>query len=246
MSKVVAGMAFALAAGSWAQTPPAFEVASIRQSQEARRGPFENIQVTPGTLTMRAVRFRTAVAWAYGVKDFQVTGPDWMDELGFDIVAKSVEPSEAAELRRMLRALLADRFKLEVRQETRETPAWVVTIGTNGLPPGIKESIDDGDFQVQPNLAKGEVSVKRAPVNQLVEILAKVLRGPVVDETGLTGRYDATVNFMKYLPDGSTPIDVQALAIRAIQQELGLKIDHRKANLPFVIVLRVEKAPVEN
>jgi uncharacterized protein (TIGR03435 family) len=88
--------------------------------------------------------------------------------------------------------------------------------------------------------------VKRAPVSQLVEILAKVLRGPVVNETGLDGFYDATVNVLKYVPDGSSVPDIEALAIRAIQAEFGLKIDHRKTVMDFVIVDRSEKEPVAN
>jgi hypothetical protein len=201
MGKFTTGMALLVALPGWGQT---FELASIRQAEEGRRsGPFESIQVSPGSLTMRSVRFRTAVAWAYGVRDFQVTGPDWMDRLGFDIAAKSGDTAKEPELRAMLRALLAER-------------------------------------------SKGEVVVKRAPVSQLVELLAKVLRGPVVNETGLDGNYDATVNLMKYLPDGSSAPDIEALAVRAIQAEFGLKVEHRKTLMDFVIVDRAEKIPVEN
>jgi hypothetical protein len=100
MGKFIAGMAL-LASAGWSQS---FEVASIRQVQgEGRRGPFESIQVSPGSLTMRGVRFRTAVAWAYGVRDFQVTGPDWMDQIGFDIAAKAEGVAKEPEMRLMLR-----------------------------------------------------------------------------------------------------------------------------------------------
>jgi uncharacterized protein (TIGR03435 family) len=244
MGKEVAGLALLLSAAGWSQS---FEVASVRQAQEGgRRGPFESVQVSPGSLTMRAVRFRTAVAWAYGVRDFQVTGPDWMDRVGFDIVAKSAGEAKENELRLMLRTLLAERCKLEVHLERKEQPAWVLTIGKNGLNPNIKESDSDGDPLIQPNLGKGEVTVKRAPVGQLVELLAKVLRGPVVNETGLDGKYDATVNILKYMPDGTGAPDLEALAIRAIQAEFGLKVEYRKTMMDLVVVDRAEKAPVEN
>jgi uncharacterized protein (TIGR03435 family) len=243
MGKILSGMAL-LATAAWSQS---FDVASIRQVQgEGRRGPFESIQVSPGSLAMRAVRFRTAVAWAYGVRDFQVTGPDWMDHLGFDIIAKSEEAAKEPELRRMLQSLLAERFKLEAHQERKETPAFVLTIGKNGLPASLKQSDSDGDPLIQPNLAKMEVSVKRAPVSQLVELLAKVLREPVIDETGLSGTFDATVNISKYIPDGSSAPDIVSLALRAVQAEFGLEVKHRKTLMDFVIVDRADKAPVEN
>jgi uncharacterized protein (TIGR03435 family) len=76
-----------LAAAAWGQQP-AFDVASVRPVQGGRSGgggrglglPFlgmpANIQAAPGSLTMRAIRFRAAVAWAYGVREFQVAGPE--------------------------------------------------------------------------------------------------------------------------------------------------------------------------
>jgi uncharacterized protein (TIGR03435 family) len=243
MGKFVAGLAL-LASGAWGQS---FEVASIRQIQDGgRRGPFESIQVSPGSVIMRAVRYRTVVAWAYDVRDFQVTGPDWMDQVGFDISAKAEGKAKEADLRRMMRTLLAERFKFEAHQDRKETTAYVLQIGKNGLTQTVKPSDTEGDPLIQPNLSKMEVSVKRAPVSQLVELLAKVLREPVIDETGLSGTFDATVNVSKYIPDGSTAPDITALALRAIQAEFGLEVKHRKTLMEFVIVDRSERAPVEN
>jgi len=244
MGKIAAGLALLTALPGWGQN---FEVASIRRAVEgSRMGPFDSIQVSPRSVTMRSIRFRAVVAWAYGVRDFQVNGPDWMDQIGFDIAAKSGDAAKESELRLMLRALLAERFKLEAHTERKETTAWVLTVGKNGLNPAIKPSDTEGDPLVQPNLSKGEVVVKRAPVSNLVELLAKILRGPVVNETGLDGKFDATVNLLKYVPDGSSAPDIEALAIRAIQAEFGLKVEHRKTLMDFVIVDRADQAPVEN
>ncbi len=243
MGKFITAMAL-LAFAGWSQS---FEVASVRPVEDrGRRGPFESIQVSPGSLTMRGVRYRTAIAWAYGVRDFQVTGPDWLDQVGFDIAAKAEGSAKEPELRKMLRMLLAERFKLETHQERKETPAYVLTIGKNGLNPNVKPSDSEGDPLIQPNLAKLEVSVKRAPASQLVELLSKVLREPVIDETGLSGSFDATVNIQKYIPDGSSAPDIVSLALRAIQAEFGLEVKHRKTMMDYVIVDRTEKTPVEN
>jgi uncharacterized protein (TIGR03435 family) len=233
-----------LAATAWGQT---FEVAAVRRATEGGyRGPFDQIQVSPGSLAMRGVRLRKAIAWAYGVMDFQVKGPDWLDQVGFEIAAKSGGKEPEQELRLMLRALLAERLKLAVHEEDKEATAYVLTIGKSGLSPAVKLSSDDGDPLVQPNPSKMEVVVKRAPVSNLVELLSKLLREPVINETGLNGKYDATVNFAKYLPDGSTAPDVTATALRFIQGEFGLKVDHRKTTLHYVVVDHAEKDPMEN
>jgi uncharacterized protein (TIGR03435 family) len=95
--------------------------------------------------------------------------------------------------------------------------------------------------------------VQRAPVTQLVDMLSSVLRAPVVDMTGLTGRYDVTLNVAKYVADmaaqgksvEATPMDPQAL-VAMVLPELGLKLESKKMPLDLVTIDRAEKVPVEN
>ena len=156
------------------------------------------IKIAPGSLTMRSVSFRVGVAWAYGVKEFQVTGPDWIDQARYDIVAKAAGPASAGELRVMLRTLLAERFKLVSHRQTKEMSAWVLTVGKNG--PKFKESQEEGEASIEPNLSKMEVVVRRTPVSQLADLLGKILRAPVLDQTGLNGKYDITVRSTNICP----------------------------------------------
>ena len=235
---------------AWAQetdTAPAFEVASIRASQPGVRGLAggrETIQTGPAGVTLRRVNLRACVAWANHVNEFQVNGPDWIGEARYDIVAKSDGPVPEEQLRLMLKTLLAERFKLTSHRQTKETSAWVLTVGKNG--PKFKESNEEGEGSIDPNLAKMEIAVKRTPMSQLVDLLGKMLRAPVIDQTGLTGKYDITVSIDKYLPEKSTPIDIISTITNGIQQELGLKLDNRKLALDLVIIDSAEKAPVEN
>lgn len=248
----VASLLLSTAAAQTPATPPAFEVASVRGSQpggggrEGGRGigRRESIQVAPGSLTMRNVSFRSCVRWAWNVVDYQVNGPDWIDRERFDIVAKSggAEPEE--QLRLMLQTLLADRFKLAVHRQTKELPAWVLTVAKGG--PKFKESTEEGEGSIEPNLQRMQVAVQHAPVSQLVDMLGNLLRAPIVDETGLKGRYDIVIKIDKYIPDPSTPVDILSTVLTAIQQELGLKLDQRKMALDLVVVDRAEKVPAEN
>src|SRR5947209_11232252 len=119
---------FAAAAGAFAQSPdtaPACEVASVRVSAPGGGRGHMNmfaspIKIAPGSLTMRGITFRAAVAWANRVKEMQVNGPAWIDEARYDVVAKSGGPASEEELRPMLRTLLAERCKLVSHRLTKE------------------------------------------------------------------------------------------------------------------------------
>ncbi len=231
---------------SAAAAQPAFDVASVRAS-EGSRGEGEwrdDIQATPGSLIMRNVSLKTAVKWAYHVMDYQVTGPDWVGRDRYNISAKSTGPAAEDELRVMLGTLLADRFKLSFHRQTKELQAYVLSIGKNGAK--FYESQVDGEPVINPDKTHMSVEVKGMPASQVIETLSKILQSPVINNTGLTGRFDATVNIARYIPDGSSPFDPVATIILAVQEELGLKLESKKMALDFLIIDHAEKVPVEN
>lgn len=203
-----------------------------------------NIHVAPGNLTMRGVSFRSCVRWAYNVPDFEVTGPDWIDQQRYDIVAKAASDASEDQLRLMLQTLLVERFKLEAHRQSKESQAWVLTVGKGG--PKFKESAEEGDAAIEPNLQKMQLGVHRASVGDLIDLLSNLLRAPIIDETGLKGRYDITIDIAKYIPDPSTPVDLLSTVVTGVQQELGLKLESRKLPLDFVVIDRAERTPMEN
>jgi uncharacterized protein (TIGR03435 family) len=243
---LVSAAAFGQAAG----VPPTFDVASTKVSQIGKAGGEgsrrENIQVSPGSLNMRNVSLKSAIRWAYHVMDFQVNGPDWIANERYDIMAKAAGPAPDEQLRLMLQALLADRFKVAIHRQTKEMSAYALIVGKNG--PKFHESQSDGESSLMPDQKTMKVVVQRTPMSQLVEMLGNVLRSPVVDLTELKGRYDITLELAKYIPDRSStePMDPLAIITRGLQDELGLKIEPRKLPIDLVIVDRAEKLPVEN
>ncbi len=253
----LAGLICLVAFGCFGQTAtPSFDVASIRASQAPGRGGFgpgfgfrrDNIQLSPNGLTMRAVSLKAAIAWAYHVMDYQVSGPDWMGFERFDIIAKAAEPANSDQMREMMQALLAERFELAVHRQNKEMAAYVLVQGKNGTK--LHESTTEGESSIQAERAKMSVTVQRTPLSQLVDMLSAVLRAPVLDETGLKGRYDITVNVAKYVPGerqaGDPPLDPMAMIMTALQEELGLKLESKKVALDLVIVDHAEKVPTEN
>ena len=173
----------------------------------------------------------------------------WLDGDRFDISARSTGPVTVDQLRVMLQALLMDRFKMEVHRQTKELQAYVLTVGKGG--PKFHESDTPGESAIEPQKERMAISVLRTPIAQLTDMLSRLLQTPVVDSTGLTGRYDVTIDAGKYLEDLKPPAgggipDVVSVLMRGIQEELGLKLESKKMPLELIIVDRAERTPVEN
>jgi uncharacterized protein (TIGR03435 family) len=248
MLRLVSGT-FVAAVLVLAQPPaaPSFDVASIKVSQPGRVGgnPFgDNIKATPGSLTMRSSTLKACIAWAYHVFEYQVTAPDWAGSDRYEIVAKAAGPAAEPELRVMLQALLADRFHLTFHRQTKEMSAYLLVVGKNG--PKIEESKSEGESEIQPDQKTMSIMVHRVPISQLVDVLSKVFQMPVVDTTGLTKRYDVTINVAKYIQQSGDRPDPLSIIQMGLQEELGLKLESKKVPLDLLIVDHAEKVPTEN
>jgi uncharacterized protein (TIGR03435 family) len=226
-----------------ADAPPAFDVASIRPSEGGR----ENVDVLPGSITMRNMRLSAAIRWAYNVLDVQVSGPDWLTSTRFDIVAKAGTPAREAEMRTMMQKLLADRFKMEFHRQTKELQALILTVGKNGHK--LKEVEQEGS----PSFSTGRMNLtgKGATVAQLIVFLSAQLRQPIIDQTGLAGRYDYFMDINAYITDEmrnqpGPPAEAPSIIAQALQSQLGLKVDPKKTPLEVLIIDKIEKTPTDN
>ena len=242
----------ALIGGLSAQTAPQFDVASIKPSQAPPgRGPLaalrEDINTTPGNLTMRNVTLATSVRWAYNLNTFQISGPDSISADRFDIIAKAGSPVPEGQLRLMLRALLADRFKLTFHRQMKELPAFVLVPGKG---PNKLHAVE-GEAGGEGSMVGGGLIFEghQMPMSRLADILSGIRRAPVIDMTGLDGHYDFKVDMRPYITPpgpGDPPLDLPGIAIVALQSELGLKLESRKMNLEVLQVDHAEKTPTEN
>jgi uncharacterized protein (TIGR03435 family) len=235
--------------------PVAFEVASVKPDT----GPEGHSHVGQhgSSLEMTNVTLRSCITLAYGVADNQVVGPAWLDELRFDIVAKSPSgaPDESRALR--LRTLLADRFKLAIHHETREGAVYELVVAKGG--PKLEKD-DSGTPGSNMASQRGQLSAGGVSMAQLADFLGSAkapLDRPVVDKTGLSGRFNFT---LKWGPDeietarpepnraesNGQRADRPPPLIISIQEQLGLKLEPRKGPVPFLIVDHAEKVPTEN
>ena len=205
------------------------------------------MQVEPGSLTMRGISLTGAIAWAYGVQDFQVTGPAWMSEGRYDIAAKAAGQAPDETLKPMLRTLLADRLKVAVHREEKVMPYYILTVAKGGAK--VKETAEEGDPELAPAPNRTSVTAHRMTVARFCELLGLVLHAPIEDQTGLKGRYDANLDFSQLIaayPQGPPADEVPAMIMNGIQDMLGLKLDAKKGPVEMIVVDRAEKVPTEN
>jgi uncharacterized protein (TIGR03435 family) len=133
------------AAFAQTQSTPTFEVASVKPAappagRGGRKGGGPN---NPGQAAYTNTTIRSLVLNAYGVKNYQVSGPSAIDTERFDIVVKVPEGATAADRKLMLQNLLAERFKLTLHRETKELPMYDLVAARNG--PKMKESVEVAD-----------------------------------------------------------------------------------------------------
>jgi uncharacterized protein (TIGR03435 family) len=251
-------IALALAAPICAQAP-AFEVASVKPDKVGtNEGPGrgrEISEVTPGGISMRNVRLSSCIQWAYNVKSYQVSGPAWITLDRYDIVAKAGGAVETEQLRLMLQSLLAERFGLALHREKKELPAYALLVGKNG--PKLRESQSQGEPAIKPGSTRMSMSLEGMPLERAVDFLSTALQRPVVDMTGLTGRYDFTIDLSPYFaPDNEPGIkgvdrrvgvsEAENALLTAVQEQLGLRLEARKIAVELLVVDHAEKTPVEN
>jgi uncharacterized protein (TIGR03435 family) len=238
-----------------AQAPAAqsFDVASIHINNTETDG-HHHIISDPAESHFRTVNLalRDLIQFAYGVPDSQILGgPAWLDSTMFDIDAKSdpavdaqlhALPTEQARRQKqlMVQALLADRFQLKVHQETRQLPIYALVVSKDG-PKFIPSKV--AGTTIDTGRARLHIAGSDDTIGILARELAQVLGRPVLNQTGMSGRYDVS---LRWTPDDaaaaapSTP-DVPPDIFTAIQEQLGLKLESTKEPVPVLVIDSVEK-----
>jgi uncharacterized protein (TIGR03435 family) len=235
-----------LAQSSAAGSTLAFEVASVRPSQQARNGDEARVAITPGSLTIRGVSLRFCIEWAYDTPPFQVDAPAWLSDTGFDIFAKAAQPVSVDSLRSMLRTLLVQRFGVKVHSDRKEMQVYALMLMPRG-PKFRKSTTDEPSFFG--NDGRAGMLAKQVTMSEFASKISEPLGRPVVDATGLQGRYDIRIDVTSYMtapPKAGGELDMTSLLFTAFREQLGLKLVSRKSVVDILVVDHAEKAPAEN
>jgi uncharacterized protein (TIGR03435 family) len=250
----VTGLLLFISGSAHSQAPASleFETASVRPIPQLPAG----ANVPPGFLLVPRMedpqrfraRFNVAgpmgiLEWAYGVRDFQISGaPAWLKEDAFDVDARAERESTEGQIKQMVQALLADRFKLKLHRETREMSVYALMVGKNGpkLAEGDIQSLNRtfGDIAAPP----GRLTAHGATMAYFVQILTENLDRPVIDKTKLTGHYNFELTYEEPLlnPEPAATWKPFGTAIFGPIQKLGLKIEPQKSPIEMLVVDSVD------
>lgn len=240
--------AFAAVVAAPAQS---FEVASVKPSQKTVGPDYNNkFAYSASGLSARNATLKALVSEAYRIQARQVFGPEWIDQNEYDIEARAGGAASREQISSMLRMLLAERFHLKQHTEDREMRAYELIPAKSG--PKI-HPVKDGE----PSKPGGNLHF-RGDMRQFADLLAikvsmpapsrpdqPVIAGgppmPVLDKTGLAGIYDFSVDIRPELgTDGFT------LWQRALEEQLGLKIESRRGPVPVLVIDEALKVPTAN
>ena len=254
-----------------------YEVASIKPNKSGDN--MVRMMIRPDGLSATGVTLDMLIQNAYGVRYFQISAsPSWFKSEKYDIEAKmngSVveelrklsDDQRETETRRMLQALLADRFQLKLHSDTKQLAVYALVLAKNGpklqaaksgdtYPNGFKgPDGGGGPGMIFMEGNGGPVTGQGVPIADLVRLLSQQLGRTVVDKTGLTGKYDFK---LKWTPDenqgppgppgadNAPPPDSSGPSIfTAVQEQLGLKLESQKGAVKILVVDHGEK-PSEN
>lgn len=187
---------------AFAQTRPAFEVATIKPAppmdmakvaaalQAGGKMPI-GANVDAGRAEFRYLDLRSLMSYAYGVKPYQISGPDWLATTRFDILAKMPEGSKKEDAPKMLQTLLEERFKLTTHRASAEHPVLALVVGKGG--PKLKASAGKPvAIDESAPLKPGELKMDGS--NGPVRVKVDVTTGSSVIDMGLRGKMSYRLN----------------------------------------------------
>jgi uncharacterized protein (TIGR03435 family) len=264
--------AFLVLAAVGAAQPPQFDVASIKKNPLG--GARVAVETPPGRFQAINAPLRFLIRWSYRIAEPRIIGgPDWIGVDRFDVSATApVEGWSGDRIRQMVRALLGDRFGLAVHTETLEMPILVLTVANAGAlgqhlrPAAFDCSAPDtpsrmvaGKVQcgllVGQNAGSASLRGGGMTIADFARTLGEYVERPLVDRTGLTGRYDLELQFTADRSavvgarppgglDATTDSDIAPLPT-ALREQLGLRLDAERGPVEVLIVDRVSQ-PTEN
>jgi uncharacterized protein (TIGR03435 family) len=232
-----------------------FEVATIKPSEPDRQG--KGFLVNGRQFSTINTSLSDLITFAYGIHAKQITGaPGWLETDKYDLAAQPAgdgQPNEK-QWKAMLQKLLADRFKLAFHRDKKELAVYAITVGKSG--PKLTKSESTANLPGLFFRGLGNLPATNATMTDLAGVMqSAVLDRPVVDQTGLAGRWDFT---LVWTPD---EFQFAGLGVRvpppannaaappdlftAFQEQLGLKLESTKAQAEVFVVDRAQK-PTEN
>ena len=243
-----------------------FEVASVRINKSQTRTPMRWL---PGGRFIMGLPIQAILTIGYGVPMYRIVGaPKWVRGVYFDIDARADRQPTVAERQAYYRGLLEQRFRLQARVEQREMDVYALVLPRpdGRLGPGLRRSTMDCDAVIAENRRRAEAGVAPQPpipgqrpvcgsvgggsslmagaaeLTALVGMLSAGLERPVIDRTGLTGRFDIDFRSAPMRVATTPPAALAELpsVFTAVQEQLGLRLETTRASIPVLVIDHIE------
>jgi uncharacterized protein (TIGR03435 family) len=222
----------------------------------------------PALLVCQNLDLFNLVCMAHGINYFQLSAPDWMRDVRYDVRAKVPEGTTKEQVKAMWQNLMADRFKLVVHSETREIQSYELALAKGG--PKFKkagdalQSDESGNSALDRKLdADGYPPFRRGhpgmgmgrgfarmyfpsvTMGRMAGQVSGQLGKPVNDATGLQGQYEIGLywvsdGFLEQTPDAGPSL------VQALRDQLGLRLESKKGPVEFLVVDHAERVPSDN
>jgi uncharacterized protein (TIGR03435 family) len=238
---------------SWLILASSFDVVSVKPSSNLVGADYNNqLTFSPSGITGKNVTLKKLIAEAYHLQLNQVLGPAWLDRNEYEIEAKSERSVGKDQLAPMLQTLLAERFNLKQHRETRSMKVYqLVTEKTGPKIRPVKEGDLSkpaagfhfhGDLRQFADLLAVQLSIpESADPDPTRPQTAAGPPIPVLDKTGLAGTYDFNVDLK---PEFGT--SVFTVWQRVLLEQLGLRMESSRGNVPVIVVDGALQVPTAN
>ena len=239
-----------------ADATPEFEVATIKPATPDRPG--KGFMVRGRQFSTLNTSLADLITFAYGIHTKQITGaPSWVETEKFDLAAQpngEGQPNDK-QWKAMIQKLLADRFKLAFHRDKKELSVYAITVGKNG--PKLTKSESTSNLPGLFFRGLGNLPAVNATMADFAGVMqGAVLDRPVVDQTGIQGRWDFTLLWtpdefqfgglgVKPPPPPANNTAAPPDLFTAFQEQLGLKLEATKAMAEVFVIDKVAK-PTEN
>jgi len=261
-----------------------FEVCSVKPSPAQTAGQVSvGVHIDGAQVRVSSLAMKDYIRIAFRLKGYQIAGPEWLSGTRYDVAAKLPAGATRTQVPAMLRSMLEDRFGLKWHMETREAavyglivagqlrlkeaeaapaaPDQPVEVNAGGSSAGGSFSLGGGsNFSISTKGIEGQ----KLNMEDFTNTLSRFMDRPVMDMTGLKGRYDFSLPLttedyysMAIRSAIDAGVSLPATALQALAagngdslhsglRDLGLRLEPRKAAVETLVIDHIEKTPTEN
>jgi uncharacterized protein (TIGR03435 family) len=195
----------------------------------------------PRLVALSRVSLQNLLSQAYRIKNFQISGPAWLESERFDIVAKLPDGATQDQLPAMLQTLLRERFKLAFHLVRKTFDAYVLLAG-KGAMKLVAAGGEIRDVRTSMGAARSRLSGK-VTMPYFAGLLSNMLDRPVLDMTGLRGVYEVD---LEWSTDEGVDSGGPPSLFTALQEKLGLRLGNRKTPVDVYVIDHAERLPAAN